>query len=359
MPERWQQELKKLGAVEPSDDVWRRAEQGPREPAGPSLPPRRQRIVAGVVAMVVFLAAGGFAWRALRPSSGRTVGSDHAAGPTVQVTFKGFKLGATDGPSTFTATMKVGDRTVMGTNTGTGSQFRSRNPFDIAPGPDLLPLAFVPVMRGSLLGVIGDAESVDAELLPPQSPPIPPIVSFGRLNGPIVLDQPAGRYLLSLTGHWADGSATFSFPIDLEDHQIGVTIGSTRGTVAFSFVAGTLAPDVTMRYYGHDQDGVRTYYTWCDDSGRCVEGFADFATYPPSVPYLKITAGTPLLLSGDATAVEGIFRRDGHGDQGESYLDQGSIPDTPGRYVLEIHAVFDRGEATFFLGIEATPRVHW
>ena len=61
MPERWQDELKKLRREEMPDGVRERAEAGPRR----ELPnDGRQRLVAGLVAFAVFIAAGAFAWRA-------------------------------------------------------------------------------------------------------------------------------------------------------------------------------------------------------------------------------------------------------------------------------------------------------
>jgi hypothetical protein len=60
MPERWENEIRKLRTVEPGPDLGTRFEEGPRgEPA----PPTRQRVVAAVTALALFLAAGVFAVR--------------------------------------------------------------------------------------------------------------------------------------------------------------------------------------------------------------------------------------------------------------------------------------------------------
>ena len=78
MSDRWKDELKKLRAVEPPAGLWDRAQ---RPPSADRLPPRRERIVAGVVAISVFVAAGAFAFQALRPGgTQRTIsGTDSAA----------------------------------------------------------------------------------------------------------------------------------------------------------------------------------------------------------------------------------------------------------------------------------------
>lgn len=79
MPRRWERELEHLKDVEaPTARIRERAKggssgSGGREPQ----PSGRQRVMAGVVAFAVFLAAGAFAWRAFRP------GTRSVSGPTV------------------------------------------------------------------------------------------------------------------------------------------------------------------------------------------------------------------------------------------------------------------------------------
>src|SRR5258705_13309309 len=76
MPERWQDELKKLRHEEMPDGVRERAEGGPRR----RLPnDGRRRLVAGIVAFAVFIAAGAFAWRAFGGTS--TSGTEPAPSP--------------------------------------------------------------------------------------------------------------------------------------------------------------------------------------------------------------------------------------------------------------------------------------
>src|SRR5262245_23355714 len=69
MPERWERELRKLGGLDVDEAPVR--ERVDRGPTGDRLPPRRDRLVAGVVAVAVFVAAGVFAWRAFAPGSPR------------------------------------------------------------------------------------------------------------------------------------------------------------------------------------------------------------------------------------------------------------------------------------------------
>ena len=80
MPRRWERELRTLQNVPaPLERIRDRVARGAEGPAH-DLPPHRQRIVAGLVAVVVFLAAGAFALRAWRSSDAPRIG--HASNLT-------------------------------------------------------------------------------------------------------------------------------------------------------------------------------------------------------------------------------------------------------------------------------------
>jgi hypothetical protein len=65
MPARWERELRTIKNVPaPLERIRDRAARGPERLPAHDLPPRRQRVAAGVVAAAVFLAAGAFALRA-------------------------------------------------------------------------------------------------------------------------------------------------------------------------------------------------------------------------------------------------------------------------------------------------------
>ena len=69
MTKRWEPELRRLDDVDaPTEMIRAHAADRPADPSrGDGFPPRRQRITAGVVAVVVFVAAGTFAGQAFRP----------------------------------------------------------------------------------------------------------------------------------------------------------------------------------------------------------------------------------------------------------------------------------------------------
>ncbi len=70
MTERWEQRLGEL-QVEAPPDMWRRVQQGPRWQSRFGPPPRRQRVLAIVVALAVFAAAAVLVWNVFAPGAGR------------------------------------------------------------------------------------------------------------------------------------------------------------------------------------------------------------------------------------------------------------------------------------------------
>ncbi len=83
MPKRWERELRTLQNVPaPLERIRDRAERGSPSPVH-NLPPHRQRIAAGLVALAVFLAAGAFAWRAFDGNGSSTGGRDPNGLPTL------------------------------------------------------------------------------------------------------------------------------------------------------------------------------------------------------------------------------------------------------------------------------------
>lgn len=71
MPPRWEQQLHRLRtAPVPLERVLDRARQPPRP--GSPLPPTRQRVIAGLIAVAIFVGVAAFAWRAFSPTGDET-----------------------------------------------------------------------------------------------------------------------------------------------------------------------------------------------------------------------------------------------------------------------------------------------
>jgi hypothetical protein len=84
MPERWERELRNLGAIDAPSSVDERLRQGPRgEDGGPST---RHRIVVVVVAFAVFAAAGAFAFAAFGGGVTRPPGPGGSSSPGASLT---------------------------------------------------------------------------------------------------------------------------------------------------------------------------------------------------------------------------------------------------------------------------------
>lgn len=211
MPKRWERELERLDEVEvPTTRIRERAADGPTSAGREPERSGRQRVVAGVVAFAVFAAAGIFAWQILRP-----VGSDEVA------------LGPTDVPSVvvnFVATdQQNGARGTLTSDDQTTHGFIGSHCWTFAGGsgcadtvaPSFAPKEFVAVERGAVLTVTGDADPVHGELDRDGSFPFDKVEGFGTIADPIVLDQPAGRYVLSMNAHFEQGDVPFFFPIEI------------------------------------------------------------------------------------------------------------------------------------------------
>ncbi|MDP9327557.1 MAG: hypothetical protein M3P10_05035, partial [Actinomycetota bacterium] len=71
MSQRWERELRSLRELPaPVERIRARSAAGPSRLDSGGPPPGRQRLTAGVVALVVFVAAGAFAWRAFDGTRG-------------------------------------------------------------------------------------------------------------------------------------------------------------------------------------------------------------------------------------------------------------------------------------------------
>ena len=165
MPERWEHELDKLREVRPPSGLRERVEGGPRSDGSPALPGRRQRLVAAVVALTVFVAAGVLVVRAFggNERDGTIVGSGTpTASPSVvgDVIVIDAAVDPAD-PTGAAITASIGgldllgvpgDRhTVIDGQDGTG--------VDVEP-PEFNSQEFTPVLQGTPLALEGNATAV-------------------------------------------------------------------------------------------------------------------------------------------------------------------------------------------------------
>jgi hypothetical protein len=209
MPERWQDELKKLRREEMPDGVRARAEAGPRR----ELPADgRQRLVAGVVAFALFIAAGAFAWRAFE--GGNTTGTEPTPGPTVNQIV--LELEGNDGAPT--ATLSSGDASQNGVREGytwcdsegqcvTGTA-------DFAAYPPVT--EYLPVVPRAAIETTGDGWLTRLVIRTTGGDSSSPnAVADTDGTGAVVPAEP-GRYLIWISASWGErNSATYYFGIDV------------------------------------------------------------------------------------------------------------------------------------------------
>ena len=351
MPKRWERELRRLDDVEaPTDRIRSNAAHRPAvSSSGDGLPPRRQRITAGVVAVVVFVAAGTFAWQAFRPSGDIADDIEPGPGTEVTVSLSSERPNGSSGPH---ASLEVAGAITDGF-TGTYSwRDGGRTIYADSVGPQFSPEDFLLVPLPANLVLEGDASDVHAWLDPYATFPPDEMRDLGDpKEQPIALDE-RGRFILLVEASWPQGDASFYFPIQLAPQLVN------PATLVFQ---ARDEPAGHLQFGGVLEDGVRGEYQWCDGSdAACVAGIPEFATYPPVSEFMEIPAGTPLMLESSVPSIKAVFRTM-DGDRAtptfEDPANLGSLPTEPGRYALEVHVALDgedgaHGSATFWFGVD-------
>lgn len=218
MPEQWQSGLRKLRSLQPPEETWTHVLEGPRRPASP--PPRRQRIMAAVVAIAVFVAAGAFVVRAFRTET-------NAPAPANPMSLRLPVVLAFDPPGQEeadppTATLTLGERSLR--EDAYASLWDSPGRGTVAAGDDYAPPRWNPshalgIPTGTRVVVRGEPERVLATVAPVTDGTVEyptPTVRDEVFPGRGVIDAPPGRYFLELSVDWEDPDhANYSFPIEV------------------------------------------------------------------------------------------------------------------------------------------------
>ena len=146
-------------------------------------------------------------------------------------------------------------------------------------------------------------------------------------------------------------------PSQLISHRAGCVVRRTHRAV-LSFVAKN-APEGTRLSAATISRGRGVSTTWCDGSGECVNGIADFASYPPVSKFIEFPGGSLIELEGPVTSMKAQFRTM-DGDRASDTFEDPIVlvaPTEPGRHALEVHVTLDgdsgaHGSATFWFGVE-------
>jgi hypothetical protein len=208
MPERWENELKKLREFEPGADLGSRVAEGPR---GEPSPPARQRVIAGVTALVVFAAAAILAVRVFGTGSD---GPDVIApGPTAVDERIVIELSAGSGDSQAPeATMRYGDREQHGVAESYSWCVGDECTAGIADFAFYPPVGeFIVAPPGTPIEFTGDGMVESLDVTDPDGEPI----AAASLHA---VPDANGQYVLEVNATWADtggehGESNFFFGV--------------------------------------------------------------------------------------------------------------------------------------------------
>ena len=323
----------------------------PTDPShGDGLPPRRQRITAGVVAVVVFVAAGTFAWQAFRPGDDNAHVIEPSPGTEVAISLIAEQ---SDGGSSPRASLQSGNDVTEGVSSSFSWQDGNSIMYADAVEPRFSPEEFVPIPLPSNLVVKGDAADAHLWLERPGAYPFEEVRYLGESQDQPMAFNESGRFILHVRASWPQGDVSFYFPIELVQQVVN--------PATLSFIAKD-SPGGHLQYGGVGfQAGVRGEYQWCDGTdAACVAGVPEFPTYPPVSKFMEIPAGTPLMLESPVPSIKGGFLTTDGEKASPTFEDPahfGSIPMEPGKYALEVHVALDgdngaHGSATFWFGVE-------
>lgn len=209
MPERWEQELRRLNDVDaPVGKIRSRADEPARGDAGSGLPPTRQRVVAGIVAFGVFMAAASFGWLALRPR-GEMEPVVGGGMPTLVVAMRaaGVIADGSDDPVT-----KVDFSIDYGEIHAEG--FTSTMPSDLASvdwvAVEDLGVLFPAPVVGSAVAITSDGSDARVTIGRPED--WPHVDRFQEID---TLPTEPGRYVLRFEADYPDGTAATARVVDL------------------------------------------------------------------------------------------------------------------------------------------------
>lgn len=330
MPERWERELGKLHGVEMQERAVRdRIRRGPNVDRWP---PRRNRLVAGVVAAAVASAAIAFLWKVIPDEEGRDIDGPLGDFPTLLVTFTRDGTigdGSGDPPERIETTISYGD--------ATEESFTSTTPqgahVDWVTVEDLTPLVPGPTI-GSHIDFGTDGEN--ARVLIGEPPDWP---EFERFTPVDVLPEQPGEYVLIFEADYPNGvarTARFVRIVSPGMLQLVITEGkSLYAATALAYLDGS-------RTVGHLSS---SWFTLGDVGAQSDPVAPSFG----SDAWIDLPPGTPMLLASVAThARAGLLASYSDLDLNDrlpiDLLGETSVIDGPeGRHLLAIDVTWRHG----------------
>jgi hypothetical protein len=331
MPKRWERELRRLGDVPaPTERIHARSTR-PSEPRqGDGMPPTRQRVLAGVVAFGVFIAAGAFLVRAIDPTRPERAPGTAAPLPILRMTFESrgpIDDGSDDPLHRVDTVLDYGDLHE--------ESFTSTLPpggiVDWVSVDQLTPMFPAPA-AGSDVSIQADGDDPRVLIGEPEAWP-----DFDRFERIDRLPPEPGRYVLVFEADYPEGVARTARLVDLAAPG-AVQVAANEGGEVDAATA-SLAID------GEAHDGflVTSRFMQSDDRSQSSPRDPSF-----SDDYVAVERGAALMrdrsTSGFITSLIAV----GDGAGGSLSIDPMPAPEAtfdviPGHYVLMVFATWKHG----------------
>jgi hypothetical protein len=334
MPKRWEQELRRLGDVPaPTGRIHARSTR-PSEPRpSDGMPPTRQRVLAGVVAFGVFIAAGAFLVRAIDPTRPERAPGTAAPLPILRMTFESrgpIDDGSDDPLHRVDTVLDYGDLHE--------ESFTSTLP----PGGivdwvsvDQLTLMFPAPTAGSDVSIQADGDDPRVLIGEPETWP-----DFDRFERIDRLPAEPGQYVLIFEADYPEGVARTARLVDLAAPG-AVQVAANEGGEVDAATA-SLAID------GEAHDGllVASKFTRSDVSAESPQRDAIFS----DDDYIAVERGTSLVRDTSPNGwLASLIPVGDRGGGGSLSIDPMPAPETTfdveaGRYVLMVRATWKHGK---------------
>ena len=314
----------------------------------PSPVPGRQRLFAGGVAFVVFIAAGLFAWYAFRPTGSGVIGDASSLSPRPDDLVVTLRAPVEPSIETDlhlpTAVFHLGgEEATIPTQGMTGWPDIPISGFD----QPLYYLGFS-LPAGTRLLILGDAASASAQVRDDVAVDTP-TQELDLSDGAAVLPSLPGDYVIELIGTWPEGTATFTTQFD-------VVAADSFAVLEFED-QDPQTPELSLTVADATLSATLGTHSWTFAGGS---GFADAVTPTfTEAEFVPVIRGTPLLLREPPSDVSISATPNAQTSGGPTFdlSAPGAAFDMPvGRYVVIVDAGWSDAQAEFWLPIEIVDR---
>ncbi|HEV8564822.1 MAG TPA: hypothetical protein VGR41_07890 [Actinomycetota bacterium] len=298
--------------------------------------------MAGAVAMSVFVAAGAFAYQALRPTASRSnAGTIDSTSTVVAHLFvtEDESLGEyPDANLTFDGQTRKGYGTSWGWSTSDGAYIADTGT------PAFTEEDYLQMPSGTALQITGDTSRVEGSLQQGDKYPYDVVRNLGTVDDDIPLELSPDRYILELTGYWPQGERAFYFPIEI--------VSTTAPVVTIDLTKDDTGASAVLSFEEVQQEGLPGDAILSEDGSPGFVWDGSLAV----TDFVQVPSGAVLEYSGNAPEATATFLVwPPSSDGGAQVVVEGDLdlPADPGRYTLGVLGSWSDGEPfVFIFGIE-------